>query len=134
MTDQAKARLIRIVVLGTSGVTSVLRGIRYLPGYTTEGLDSLTYVEFWLPLPAWAIIWIVLGCTLIASMILPELVIPSMSIFVGIHIIWSGSLIASWLNLGIPETWITGTTNAIIAIFAAVLLFTFDRPPRYEYV
>lgn len=122
------ARLVRVVVLATAALTAIQRGAGYLPGVDDTPPVALTYVEWWLPLGAWGVVWIMLGGIVAVSIALPVLVIPAMSGFVGLHIAWGASLLASWLLLDQPDTWVTGSNTAAIACFAAVLVFTFDRP------
>lgn len=122
------AKMVRVVVLVTAALAALQRGVLYLPGVDDVPSVALTYVEFWLPLSAWAAVWLALGGILVVSIALPVLIIPAMSAFVGLHIVWSASLVASWLMLDQPETWVTGATHACIAMFAAALLVTFDSP------
>jgi hypothetical protein len=120
--------LVRVVVLLTAALTAVQRGVSYLPSVDDTPPVALTYVEWWLPLSVWGVVWIMLGGVVALSIAMPVLVIPAMSAFVGLHIAWGASLLASWLLDNEPDTWVTGGNTAAIAMFAAVLVFTFDRP------
>lgn len=122
------ARLVRLIVLATAAFTAIQRGVGYLPFADDTPTVALTYVEWWLPLPVWGVVWILLGLVITVSILVPRLILAGMSAFVGMHIVWAASLTASWLKLDEPDTWVTGGNTAALALFAAVLVLTFDRP------
>ncbi|AOD23801.1 hypothetical protein IM25_21285 [Rhodococcus sp. p52] len=119
-------RKLRIAVLLTAAWCSLLRGIAYLP--STDGNPIyLTYVDWWLPMHAWAVLWITGGIALAGAPVYPRLAVPAMSVFVGMTTLWSVSYLMSWIFLDSPSSWLTGSTLAGMAVFAAILTALIER-------
>ncbi|QOV97162.1 hypothetical protein [Rhodococcus pyridinivorans] len=122
-------RRLRTIILATAAIMSGLRGLAYIPSVNGEQrAASLTYIETWLPLSVWGWVWLSGLAFLVASILVPRLAIPSMSVFVGMHVLWGTSFVMSWLFLDTPTSWITGSSIIGIAIFAAVLTILMERP------
>lgn len=122
-------RRLRTTVLITAALMAGLRGLAYIPSvYGERSAASLTFIETWLPLTVWGWIWISGLVFLLASIFVPRLAIPSMSVFVGMHVLWGTSFVMSWLFLDSPRSWITGSSIIGIAIFGAVLTILMERP------
>ena len=121
---------IRVVVLVAAAAHAAIRGIAYFPATRTDGpIESLTYVDAWLPLTAWAWIWIAGAVALLAATRIEALAIPAMSALVGMQVLWAGSYAAAWLFLDQPRSWITAGTLGAMAVFTAVLTGLIERPP-----
>lgn len=120
---------LRVVVLVGAALAAGLRGLAYLPAIADElAPASLTYVEAWLPLWAWAWVWLAGFVFLAAAVFLPRLAIPSMSVFVGMHMLWGISFLMSWIFLDTPRSWVTGSSILTLALFAAVLTMLIEKP------
>lgn len=94
-------RRLRTTVLATAAVMAGLRGLAYIPSvYGERSAASLTFIETWLPLQVWGWVWITGLVFLLASIFVPRLAIPSMSVFVGMHVLW-GDFVCH--ELGVPR-------------------------------
>lgn len=120
-------RKLRNAVVLTTAAASIFRGIAYLPATTDGRAVQLTYVDWWLPVNVWALVWIAVGAWLCVSLVFDRLTIAGMSAFVGLTSIWAVSYIASWAVLESPRSWLTGTTLAALAVFAAILTSLIER-------
>ena len=119
---------LRIVVLIGAALAAGLRGLAYLPAIAEDlAPASLTYVEAWLPMWAWAWVWIAGFGFLIAAIFIPRLAIPSMSVFVAMHLLWGISFLMSWVFLETPRSWVTGSSILTLALFAAVLTMLVEK-------
>lgn len=128
LTPKRHATL-RVVVLLGAGLAAGLRGLAYLPTATHDlSPRSLTYVEAWLPLWVWGWVWIAGFVFLAAAIFVPRLAIPSMSVFVGMHMLWGVSFLMSWIFLDTPRSWVTGSSILALALFAAVLTMLIEKP------
>lgn len=125
--SRPRHRKLRVAVLLTAAWAAILRGIAYIPDVSYGQPTYLTYVDWWLPMHIWAVIWIVGGITLMAATVWTHLAIPAMSVFVGITSLWAASYLISWITLDSPRSWLTGSTLATLAIFAAILTALIER-------
>lgn len=125
--SRPRHRVLRIAVLLTAAWCALLRGIAYIPNATDGQPVYLTYVDWWLPMHAWAAVWIAGGLCLAAATIFTRLAIPAMSVFVGMTTVWSASYLLSWIFLDSPSSWLTGSTLAGMAVFAAILTALIER-------
>ena len=122
---------LRKVVLAGAAVEAGMRGLAYVPfddGESARG--ALSYVEAWWPLWAWAWVWFAVSAVIALSIVIPRIAIPSMSIFVGIHLLWGSSYIASWMFSDSPRSWVSGSSIMVIALFGAVLTMLIEKPTR----
>lgn len=120
---------VRLAVLLTTALVSVLRGVYYLTRPAdAESTDALTIVEWWLPLEAWGIVWIALGVAIVATAHrCTKASIIMLSVFVGLHVIWAGSYLGSWLVLDSPGAWISASNMAGTAALTAVLVYVLEH-------
>src|SRR5699024_3773097 len=57
-------RAARALILGAGGIGAILRGIAYLPVADPPRTSQLSPIEGWMPLTAWAALWITVGVAL----------------------------------------------------------------------
>lgn len=127
-TERQRAA-VRVAVLLTTAIVSVLRGVYYLTRSETTGSTSaLTIVEWWLPLNAWGVVWVALGVSLILTAHrCVKASIIALSVFVGLHVVWAGSYLGSWLVLDSPTSWISASNMAGTAALTAVLVYVLEH-------
>ncbi|WP_371053647.1 hypothetical protein [Rhodococcus gordoniae] len=99
----------------------------YIPAVADDKPAYLTYIDWWLPMHIWAVAWILGAAALVAATVWTRFAIPAMSIFVGMTSVWAASYLISWVFLDSPSSWLTGSTLAGMAVFAAILTALIER-------
>ena len=125
--SRPRHRKLRVVVLLTAAWCALLRGAAYIPEVTAGRPVYLTYVDWWLPMSVWAGVWITVALALAAATICTKLAVLAMSAFVGMTSVWAASYLLSWIFLDSPSSWLTGSTLAGMAVFAAILTTLIER-------
>ena len=123
-------RRLRWLVLGSTALLAFMRGISFLPAAQPDTGADLSYIEVWLPLTAWAWVWVGAAVGLVAAIRYPVLAVPTLAVFVFLTLLWGTSYLASWWLLNQPETVMAGATHLLVAIYAAVLTTLVERPSR----
>lgn len=126
-TTRPRHRVLRRVVLLAAAAGAFFRGLSYFPTAVDGAPQQLTYVDWWAPMPVWAGVWVTVAGLLVAALFIPQLAIVGMSGYVGLTSLWAASYIVSWIALDSPRSWLTGTTLAVLAAFAAILTSLIER-------
>lgn len=126
-TTRPRHRVLRIVVLVAASIGAFFRGVSYFPSRVDGTPQQLTYVDWWAPMSVWAGVWVTVAALLIAATVLPSLAIPAMSGFAGLFALWAASYLVSWAAGESPRAWLTGTSLAVLAVFAAILASLIER-------
>lgn len=118
------------VVLLSGGAYAVSRAWAYTPYTTDGGIQLLTVVEEWAPLPVWTVLWCVIGALLLASAWYRRASILSLSALAGINAAWGVSYVWAWADDGVDRGWVTGAMFLAIAGWAAALPGLIERQER----
>lgn len=126
-TSRPRHRVLRRVVLVTASLGAFFRGVSYFPSDGEGPPQQLTYVDWWAPMPVWAGVWVTVAVFLATATVVPALAIPAMSGFSGLFGLWAASYLVSAMTGESPRAWLTGTSLAVLAVFAAILTSLIER-------
>ena len=129
-------RRVRAVILAIVAITAILRGWAYLgPGVVVSNVDvssvHLSFLDNLIPIQAWAAVWLVTGAIAIAGIRVHRLARLSMSLAVGMWLVWSLSYLIAWGVLGEERAWVNAVPLAGFAALLAVMSYLME-PPRQQ--
>ena len=127
--DCAYDRRIRWAVLAIVAVTSIFRGWAYLGPGIDGSSAHLAFLDRVIPLQAWAVVWVIAGVLAIVGMRVHRLARLSMSLSVGMWLVWSLSYMVAWGFLGTDRAWVNAVPIAGFAALLAVVSYLME-PPR----
>ena len=103
---------LRVAAISMSAAGAAIRGWAYLDAPNT-GLT--TFIDAWIPLDAWAFVWIGAGVLMFAGVWHRVIARWGLSLGVGLWGAWAISYTASWLFGGQSRAWVTAAAFALIA-------------------
>ena len=127
MIAAPRHRAARALILGAGGIGAILRGIAYLPAADPPRTSQLSPIEAWMPLTAWAALWMAVGIALIISTWCRTVSIWAMTALTALLTLWSTSYLIAWLWMGVGRSWVTASIFLMAAIWAGVLTSLLER-------
>lgn len=127
MVAPPRSHLARVLILGAGGVGAILRGVAYLPTANPPDSAQLSPVEAWMPVTAWAGVWIAVGCLVLLSMVWRPVSITAMTGLTALLTLWGVSYIVAWAFMDVSRSWVTASVFLMAAVWAGVLTSLLER-------
>lgn len=110
------------------GAASVVRGVSYLPALRGSA-GNAHYAEAWLPMTAWAWVWIIVGTLAVAASARwsSPIAATAVGLSIGLHALWASSLILSAIIGEMGRGYVSAISYLAIALLA---LWAFARGRR----
>lgn len=124
-------RRVRWVILAIVAITSTLRGWAYLSPKVDVSSVHLSFLDNLIPIKVWAVVWVVTGVTAIVGIRVHYLARLSMSLAVGMWLVWSLSYMVAWGVLDESRAWVNAVPLAGFAALLAVVSYLME-PPRQQ--
>lgn len=114
--------------LFTMGAVGLARAWSYLEPGLTEPPGQLAYVGALIPISVYAFMWLAAGLGCFHAIVQARIVPYAVAVFVGMHLLWALSFIASWAFLESGRAWVSAISYTALAILAAVIARMIDPP------
>lgn len=127
MISAPRHKAARALILGAGGIGAILRGIAYLPVADPPRTSQLSPIEGWMPLTAWATLWITVGVALIISTWCRPVSIWAMTALTALLTLWATSYFIAWVWMDVGRSWVTASIFLMAAVWAGVLTTLLER-------
>ena len=112
--------------LVTMGAIGAARAWSYLEPGLSEPPGQLAYVGALIPISVYAMLWLLAGLACVHALVAPRVMPWAIGAFVGMHLLWALSFLASWALLGVSRAWVSAISYLGLAVLAAVLARMID--------
>lgn len=104
-----------LLILATA---SLIRAVSYMPGNVNIDRQPAHWLEGLLPIPAWAVVWMLAGILCLLAIAAPRIMPTAVGIAAGLHAMWALSFVGIWLVGESSRGYVSAVGYAAIALLA----------------